>query len=324
VIDFNWAFEQLRRSLDDVWRTSFDAWRAMLVALDLDTNEPALLPQPASVRPELALDDLLDGFMARLRSASSGHQFLVFVVTALVDGVRRGSIVLLDEIETHVHPYLLSRTLRVLYDFLVKRGAYAVLATHSPVVLQELPARSIRVVRLDERRPIIKPYPQESLGGSLEDITREGFGVDEGDRSYPTILRELLASAGGDRASECFLEVTFSFGNTEATRDDPPRATFDLSETATRTDFGKVFASHCGELRLLPLYNRLARSYIKGVPGELRRQGRAGPEENTASALAELADALADLHGANYPKAVLYREAARTPEFLAYCRRPSV
>jgi predicted ATPase len=197
VIDFNWAFERLRESLDVIWRTQepLDTWRRMLGAVGLFVNEPDLLPEPDFIPGEGELYE----FMDRLRSASSGHQFLVFVVTALVEGVRQGTIVLLDEIETHLHPHLLTATLHMLYDFLRERGAYAVLATHSPVVLQEIPAGSIRVVRLMERRPHIRAYPGESLGGSLEDITREGFGVDEDGRSYTTILGQLLEAAGGDR-----------------------------------------------------------------------------------------------------------------------------
>lgn len=158
----------------------------MLVALDLNKNEPGLLPQPASPASAHTLTLTLDGFMARLRGASSGHQFLVFVVTALVEGVRQGSIVLLDEIETYVHPYLL-----------------------------------------------------------------------------------------------------------------------------------------CNKLGLLALYNRISLSYVRDIPGELRRRDLSGPLENTASALAELATNLVALRGANYPRAVLYRAAASTREFLAYCRRLS-
>lgn len=120
--------------------------------------------------------------------------------------------------------------------------------------------------------------------------------------------------------SDCYLEVTFSFPNTA---DDLPRATFALKKDVSTSTFGALYARHCGKLGLLPLYDKHARAYIRGVPGELRKRGRTGPEEETADAIDELADDLVRLHGANYAKAALYRAAARSPEFIAYCRRPS-
>jgi hypothetical protein len=113
--------------------------------------------------------------------------------------------------------------------------------------------------------------------------------------------------------------VTFSFTGTDTL----PRATFALTKEVSMSTFGALYARHCKKLELLQLYDKHARAFIRGVPGELRKRDRTGPESETADAIDELADDLVRLRGANYPKAVLYRAAARSPEFITYCRRPS-
>lgn len=46
---------------------------------------------------------------------------------------------LIDEPEGHLHPPLLSAFVRALSELLVNRNGVAIIATHSPVVLQEVP-----------------------------------------------------------------------------------------------------------------------------------------------------------------------------------------
>ncbi|MDT9120903.1 AAA family ATPase, partial [Escherichia coli] len=70
---------------------------------------------------------------------SSGHAIVLFTITRLVDVVGEKSLVLFDEPEVHLHPPLLSAFLRTLCDLLDARNGVAIIPTHSPVVLQEVP-----------------------------------------------------------------------------------------------------------------------------------------------------------------------------------------
>ncbi len=78
---------------------------------------------------------------------------LVFVATAVIESVRPGTVVLFDEPELYFHPNMLSTLLRLLYDALEQTDAYAVLATHSPIVVQEIPRRYLRIIRLEGGGP---------------------------------------------------------------------------------------------------------------------------------------------------------------------------
>ena len=60
-------------------------------------------------------------------------------MTHLADRVAERTLVLIDEPETHLHPPLLSAFVRAMSDLLIDRNGVAIIATHSPVVLQETP-----------------------------------------------------------------------------------------------------------------------------------------------------------------------------------------
>jgi predicted ATP-dependent endonuclease of OLD family len=77
---------------------------------------------------------------------SSGHAIVLLTITRLVATVEEKTLVLLDEPESHLHPPLLSAFIRALSDLLYDRNGVAIIATHSPVVLQE----SSKVMRLED------------------------------------------------------------------------------------------------------------------------------------------------------------------------------
>lgn len=112
------------------------------------------------------------------RNLSSGHSVVLLAITRLVAVVEEQSLVLLDEPEAHLHPPLISAFVRALSDLLIDRNGVAITATHSPVVLQEVPAscvwvlnRSGKSVRAD--RPEI-----ETFGENVSTLTREVFNLE--------------------------------------------------------------------------------------------------------------------------------------------------
>lgn len=73
------------------------------------------------------------------RRLSSGHKIVLLTITKLVEHVEEKTLVLMDEPEAHLHPPLLAAFIRSLSDLLINRNGVAIIATHSPVVLQEVP-----------------------------------------------------------------------------------------------------------------------------------------------------------------------------------------
>ncbi|MFB7784077.1 AAA family ATPase [Streptomyces vinaceus] len=111
-------------------------------------------------------------------SLSSGHAIVLLTLTRLVDLVAEQTLVLLDEPESHLHPPLLSSFVRALSDLLTERNGVAITATHSPVVLQEVPKSCVYKISRNgslgrARRPRIETY-----GENVGVLTHEIFGLE--------------------------------------------------------------------------------------------------------------------------------------------------
>ncbi|PZR14336.1 MAG: hypothetical protein DI539_18970 [Flavobacterium psychrophilum] len=122
---------------------------------------------------------------------SSGHKIILLSITNLVIHIEEKSLVIIDEPETYLHPPLLSAFIRALSNLLIKRNAVAIIGTHSPVVLQEVP-RSC-VIKLVRRGSNIltNRLTIESFGENVGILTREVFGLEITEAGFHDILQEL-------------------------------------------------------------------------------------------------------------------------------------
>lgn len=137
----------------------------------------------------------LVGVASRL---SSGHVAVLAALINIVARVEERSLVLLDEPESHLHPPLLSAYLRALADLLADQNGMAIIATHSPVVVQEVPRSNVwvvdrRGVSVAAARPSI-----ETFGENVGTLTRLVFGLEVEHTGFHRRLEEMLDAAMGD------------------------------------------------------------------------------------------------------------------------------
>ncbi|WP_224361088.1 ATP-dependent nuclease [Hyalangium versicolor] len=157
-------------------------------------EESGILKEFSEPEPIVQLPfELPEGWLQR---QSSGQKLFLLILAKLLASIRKGSILLFDEPESHLHPQMLSSMMRLLHSLLRKFRSYAIVATHSAIVLQEIPARDIRILERDGRVPIISRYPSESFGESLTEIVNTAFRMDEQHKNYFRILRVLLDKEG--------------------------------------------------------------------------------------------------------------------------------
>lgn len=109
---------------------------------------------------------------------SSGHKIVLLTVTKLVETVEEKSLVLLDEPETHLHPPLLSAFVRSLSDLLTNRNAVALIATHSPVVLQEVPSTCVWKLNRRGWNLVADRIEIETFGENIGTLTDDVFGLE--------------------------------------------------------------------------------------------------------------------------------------------------
>ncbi|TXH34085.1 MAG: hypothetical protein E6Q98_19745 [Rhodospirillaceae bacterium] len=155
------------------------------------------LLQDASFR-RIGITHLLSGSSVKesasfFRELSSGHKVVLKIVaelTAQIDGTAP-TLVLIDEPETHLHPPLLAAFLKSIRSCLDQFDGYAVIATHSPVVLQETPARYIRVLKRHSDTSAIVPVAIETFGEEIGAITQDVFNLDDGSTDWHDTLHAL-------------------------------------------------------------------------------------------------------------------------------------
>ena len=75
------------------------------------------------------------------KKLSSGHQVIMLTLTQLIEYLTERTFVVLDEPENHLHPPLLAAFIRAISELLIRYNGVALVATHSPVILQEVPKK---------------------------------------------------------------------------------------------------------------------------------------------------------------------------------------
>ncbi len=147
---------------------------------------------------------LLSEITTALTYLSSGQRIVVSILSDLLEHITKQSLVLLDEPEIYLHPTLLSTLLRLLHSLLDEHDSYAIIATHSPIVIQEIPARSVRVFTREGMHPLQTQLPIESLGENLTDLVDVVFAMNEDDKNYKNILRDLKSQHSYEEILELF------------------------------------------------------------------------------------------------------------------------
>lgn len=155
-----------------------------------------------------AADRMLSAF-ARM---SSGHKIVLLTLTKLVENVSERSLVLIDEPETHLHPPLLGSFIRALSNLLVSRNAVAVVATHSPVVLQEVPASCVSLLmRSGASLRVLRPE-DETFAENVSVLTRSVFGLEVEQSGFYALLREAARDGSFDHVLARFDQQVGSEG----------------------------------------------------------------------------------------------------------------
>jgi ABC-type sulfate/molybdate transport systems ATPase subunit len=112
------------------------------------------------------------------RRLSSGHKIVLLTITRLVELVVERTLVILDEPEAHLHPPLLSAFTRTLSHLLKQQNGVAIIATHSPVVLQEVPKLCVWKLQRSGSLSKVERPEIETFGENVGVLTREIFGLE--------------------------------------------------------------------------------------------------------------------------------------------------
>jgi len=162
--------------------------------LFLSAIEP-LASDPSFTELNSQLDTLL-GTSARTKQLfmnwSTGHKIALHVVASLVANARPRSLVLFDEPEAHLHPPLMAALIHSVRIVLAEVNAFCIVATHSPVLLQETLARHVRYVSRNGASIKIQEPKLETFGENIGVLTYDSFGLTASSTDYHRALDLLV------------------------------------------------------------------------------------------------------------------------------------
>lgn len=136
--------------------------------------------------------DPLSGIEKSFKRLSSGHMIIILSLTLLAESIFEKTIVLIDEPETHLHPPLLSTYIRALSHLLIKRNAVAIIATHSPIILQEVPRSCVNKINRTGREMSFNRIETQTFATSVDTLTREVFGLEVVKTGFYQLIEEKL------------------------------------------------------------------------------------------------------------------------------------
>jgi ABC-type multidrug transport system ATPase subunit len=125
---------------------------------------------------------------------SSGHKIVLLSIFKIIISVEPNSIVLIDEPEQNLHPPLISSFVQAILTVLKKRNAMAIIATHSPVIVQECTTESTWILnrskdQLKISRPTIKTF-----GANVGEITYDVFDLEVDKSGYMSVINKVIST----------------------------------------------------------------------------------------------------------------------------------
>lgn len=129
---------------------------------------------------------------------SSGESIFVYALTEIIANIRFDSLIIFDEPEQHLHPHSIMALVRAITNVLTKFQSYAIIATHSPLVVRELMSDNVFVFKRTEDSLYAAKIGIECFGEDISVLTDVVFGNLNENKTYEHIVNEIVKSCNYD------------------------------------------------------------------------------------------------------------------------------
>lgn len=142
---------------------------------------------------------------------SAGHKVILSIITRCIDVLVEKSVVFIDEPENHLHPPLLSSLIRGISKMLIKRNGVAIVSTHSPIVLQEIPKSCVWILNRESNTISARRPELETFGTNVGVLTNEIFGYEVKRTGFNTLLQNAVNKC--DNYTSVLEEFNYQLGD---------------------------------------------------------------------------------------------------------------
>lgn len=193
--------------------TRRDLWYSMIQRLQERHEELYEIIKMLSWADDGVADESWSEIYGRL---STGHQFFVHAMTHAFAYCKRNSLVMFDEPENHLQWPLLGFMMQELRLLLAHWSSVMFVATHSPVILQDMISENIRIVRRVGDTTLFQKPGIETYCESFGEISTEVFDLTPDRVFFFDALRSVfdkLDCDGCESAAEAVDRIKELMGN---------------------------------------------------------------------------------------------------------------
>ena len=133
---------------------------------------------------------------------------MTLILAEVLAYITNESLLIIDEPETHLHPNSISLFINVVNKILTRFDSYAIISTHSPQVVQEVPSKDIIVIERLENTPSIKGLDIETFEENLNTITERIFHTTSHDEYYREFLLKFSKNKSYEEITKIFEEYS--------------------------------------------------------------------------------------------------------------------
>ena len=142
------------------------------------------------------VDDIINAFQDRkisktdiekIDTLSSGQATILLYITKLVSSINQGSLIIFDEPETFMHPPMVKAFIRAVSQLMDNNKAFCLIATHSPVIIQEIP--HCNVYKLDSNHELTN-ICYKTYGQNLDTLYKNIYGIELQQTGYNSFFND--------------------------------------------------------------------------------------------------------------------------------------
>lgn len=205
----NFTFEQNRESTE----------KKIVSCIDIINQRPLINKQPMIQLYKESLDNILGpeigdaiinindyslnkkGLHEQINIMSSGQLHILQLLTFIHAYIKLSTLLVIDEPEVHMHPQFVVLFMAMLGRILSNFRSFAVIATHSPLVIREMARRNVYHMNIVEGNiPHIGKVSFETFGADASELYLSIFHYDERMSSFYYYIRDLGKKKSYDEA----------------------------------------------------------------------------------------------------------------------------
>lgn len=133
----------------------------------------------------------IDKILGVVSKMSSGECNMFFMICDILANIRFDSLILFDEPEVHMHPNAITVFMNIVYSILDQYKSFAIITTHSPLIVREILGENVYVMERNDDMPVIRKIGMESFAANLTDLYNEVFSNKDTKHYYQKILAKM-------------------------------------------------------------------------------------------------------------------------------------